>query len=984
MVARPRGANRIALLLGLLTPLTSLSCGWFAAERTPTDPKAIVDAIGANGLCVLIGLPDPGVAVRLAKASGLTIYVQTTSADQERQARQAAGSAGLLGRRIFVDQVAPGRVLLADNLADGVVAEPGVLAGEAGQRELTRILRPRGHALVGKRVITKPAPGGTDSWSHPYHGPDNNPLSTDALARAPFTTQFLAEPLFSSQPEVTVAAGGRLFKAFGHMTFRAYQNPMINTLIAMSAYNGTLLWTRPLKDGFMIHRNTMIATPDTLYLADDVSCKLIDAATGTVTREIVAPADRSEGPVWKWMALEGDVLYALLGPTEVAAPVAKGTETRIGGWPWDMWPGYDYKDPHTAWGFGKSLVALDVKTGAPLWDHHEDEPLDARGVCMAAGRIYFFCPGKFLGCVDARTGRRVWKTSDPAVLDAIGPNEKAQFYITGFATTAYMKCHNDMLMFAGPQRRSLLGVSAVDGKLLWQKKGGNFQLVLRDDAVYALGEQNGKSYKLDYQTGKVLTEFVGRRACTRATGTVDSVFCRATEGTIRWDVATDRLQHIAPMRPACHDGVVVSDGMLYWGPWICGCHLTLVGTICLTPAGGPVAAPAADRTPLLAQHRPDVRAVKPLPVDAADWPAYQADSQHSRTTRAAVPASVDVAWVYTPPAPLVPTAPVAAGGLVLVAGSDGQLHALDAASGRPRWEAATAGSVFFPPAIAQGRAYVGSNDGRVYAFEAATGAELWRFQAAPADRVIPVYGELVSTWPVAGGVVVEGGVVYAAAGISHFDGAHVYALDAVTGQVQWHNGDSGIVDPDVQNGISLCGSLRLDGGELSFPGGNVYATAVYDARTGQCRNKPAGPHTTRRIFLWPRKLWEPIDADDLAAPQGQVRVRTARNGRQIVVSVQPPGSDKPAWTADVLSYGGAAATANALLVLARTAEQELGQPVPQWLMAYNWKDGSVLWSRSLPASAVQHGLAVDAHGRVVVALEDGRVVCFTARDVPHE
>jgi outer membrane protein assembly factor BamB len=58
----------------------------------------------------------------------------------------------------------------------------------------------------------------------------------------------------------------------------------------------------------------------------------------------------------------------------------------------------------------------------------------------------------------------------------------------------------------------------------------------------------------------------------------------------------------------------------------------------------------------------------------------------------------------------------------------------------------------------------GLADGFVYATEAATGRPLWRFRAAPAERKIPVYGSLSSTWPVAGGVLVEKGVAYAAAG----------------------------------------------------------------------------------------------------------------------------------------------------------------------------------------------------------------------------
>ncbi len=49
---------------------------------------------------------------------------------------------------------------------------------------------------------------------------------------------------------------------------------------------------------------------------------------------------------------------------------------------------------------------------------------------------------------------------------------------------------------------------------------------------------------------------------------------------------TSRTEHIAPMRPPCQDGVLVSNGHLYWGPWMCGCALSLYGNIGLSPVEG--------------------------------------------------------------------------------------------------------------------------------------------------------------------------------------------------------------------------------------------------------------------------------------------------------------------------------------------------------------------------------------------------------------
>lgn len=89
-----------------------------------------------------------------------------------------------------------------------------------------------------------------------------------------------------------------------------------------------------LEERLNIHRNTMVATPEILYVADSRSCKKIDAASGEVLGEILAP-ESAAGPVWKWMAIEDGVLYALVGGQEVRDPTLRGTRTEAG-WPW-LW-----------------------------------------------------------------------------------------------------------------------------------------------------------------------------------------------------------------------------------------------------------------------------------------------------------------------------------------------------------------------------------------------------------------------------------------------------------------------------------------------------------------------------------------------------------------------------------------------------------------------------------------------------------------------
>ena len=491
----------------MLCLLGALAGRGHAAEGST---KQMLERIGINrGVCAVVGLPSGGVdqLLELVQGSEVTFYFQSDDPQQVEDVRRRSEAAGLLGARLFVDRGDLSHIHLADNLADAVLLARGSAAAVA-ESEVLRVLRPRGKALFPEREIVKPVPPGIDDWSHPFHGPDNNPQSMDQLARAPYLTQFLSGPLFVPMPEVSVAAGGRIFRAFGHIAHKTNQNAMLNTLICASVYNGTVLWQRPLPEGFMIHRNTMVATDNCLYLADHRSCKVIDAATGEIREEIVVPEGVSDGPVWKWMALRDGILYALVGGEEVAISTQPSDVRGLGHWPWGMWQGHEYKDAKNSFGFGRTFMALDLSTKKLLWSHREEEYLDARGVCLSGGRIFYTCPEKYLGCLDLQGGKPAWKNQDQDLLAAIGPNGPAQHYVTGYATTAYIKCHKNYLFFAGPQRSKLVVASADDGRLLWTKEHGNFLLVLREDGVYAAGPQGPgptdapTGYRFAYEDGR--------------------------------------------------------------------------------------------------------------------------------------------------------------------------------------------------------------------------------------------------------------------------------------------------------------------------------------------------------------------------------------------------------------------------------------------------------------------------------------------------
>jgi len=965
------------------------------ADAAPSPQSILRQLDSPRGICVVVGDREARQTIALARASELTLYVQLDDAGDVVVARRTAEAAGLLNRRVYVEHGSAARLHLADNLADLVVP-----LGDALERvpraEVLRVLRPGGKGLLGQETVTKSMLAGVDQWSHPYHGPDNNPQSTDQIARAPYLTQFLAEPYYGPMPEVTVISGGRMFKAFGSRAFLRPQWPVLNTLMAFNAYNGTLLWQRPLDPDFMIHRNTIIATPDTLYLADATSCKRLDAATGELKDEIKVPEDLSDGPVWKWMALDGGVLYALVGEKEPPGDALRGPGFRGAGWPW-------WKIDQYAWGFGRTLLAIDPASKKVLWQHREPDPLDTRAMCLKGERIYFYSHRKFLGCLDAKTGKTVWKTDDRAVLDAIGEHHPAQFPATGFATSAYAKCSDDAIYFAGPTRTKLVAVSAKDGRLLWQYPQGAFQLVLRDNTVYALGA-NQPSQKFHPLTGEVLGSLPNRAGCTRATGSVDRIFVRGGgDGTFSWDTHSEKLYPLSPMRPACHDGVVVAGGQLYWGPWMCGCNLSLIGIVCLGPAGDFDYSQHATEAERLQATVPESANVASLEQTADDWPTYRRDNARGARSVKAVPLSAAQRWQYTPEATHTCSAPVAVDGLIFVGGSDGVVRALNATDGKVKWQAYTGGAIRVPPTVAAERAFVGSADGWVYAFEATSGRLLWRFRAAPVERKIPVYGALSSTWPVASGVLVEEGVAYAAAGIANYDGTHVYALEAATGKIRWQNNTSGDTAGGQGAGASVQGDLLSVGGKLYLAGGNRTPLVSYDLKDGHSETaRPTKVGSDRR---------GPRGHDLFARADGSVAVSNwtplytrvedrhyidyaeLSAGRSVCVVLQNAvgvglpgqgegGSVKPLWLEKPFHEIVAVALAENAVVVAGTS-REFAQPdgavkETYGIAALDIRNGQPLWSHPLPAGPVAWGLAIDRRGQILVTLRDGRVLCYGA------
>lgn len=988
-------------------------------------PWYLAQAGRSHGVCVAIVDGDAGPAVDIASKTAFLVHVLARQPGAVQQAWKAASEKKWPLDRLVAEPWTKASLPHADNTVDLVLAfvpETPELAKEA-----ERVLCPGGKMAFGLpqpgAFRVKATPAGVDNWTHWEHGPDNNPVSTDSVIKAPYMTQWMGGPYYNTMPAITTISDGRMFTAMGHIAHHEREEPWLNTLLARNGYNGSELWRKRLPDGYMVHRSAFVATPDTFYMIDlnGDGCVMLDPETGAEKGHIRTPEVAGN---WKWIVLQDGVLYALAGqqPDPAETTVVR---SKIPAWSWNELSAGYYMD-RVPWGFGETLLAYDLAAGKVKWTHQENPgTVDSRGLALGGGKLFFYAPEARLGCLDAQTGKVVWTNEDAEMRKLIEQVGQGLTSTPGWRSSATCVYSPEVLFYQGQTLANVVAVSTADGKRLWNRpKTSNNPNVLYLDGKALVGiGPDGDTLALDPKTGETVADLgFKKRSCARLTATPDSLFVRGwPEGITRYDRATGKITFDGAMRPACNDGIIGANGLLYVGPWPCDCGLALIGTAGFCSAK-PVAADTVESRLFRAQE------IKPSAsgdVSDKDWYAHRGGNSHTGASTAELTGRLFPLWTTASGPAFLPTTPVAASGRVYVAGDDGLVRAYDAASGLPAWSYATAGPILVAPTCWNGRVYVGSGDGYVYCLDAGNGALLWRFQAAPTERRIMLYGRLCSNWPVHTGVLVQDKTAYFAAGFIDSDGTYVYALDAETGAQKWVNAATGHLDEGLRKGVSAQGILTIQGGRLWLAGGNVMGPSPYDLETGEyVGDKSVGtgaPRSNRGEELavfendWllvggrlryssmenvvspasyylalnnslvketgkgsVTPVWDGNDFVYLPEREAPPRAFHAKELRDDMKEKQYKKKLEDKWTADTLAKGlttGLAMGADYVAVTyAVQAQRTLWYNHAVGLI--DRATGAMAAKQDLPSAARMNGMAIDRDGRLVVALEDGRLVCF--------
>jgi eukaryotic-like serine/threonine-protein kinase len=137
------------------------------------------------------------------------------------------------------------------------------------------------------------------------------------------------------------------------------------------------------------------------------------------------------------------------------------------------------------------------------------------------------------------------------------------------------------------------------------------------------------------------------------------------------------------------------------------------------------------------------------------------------------------------------SSPLVWNGTVYFGSGDGNVYALDGATGTLKWKFKTGDVVHASPAIADGMVFIGSWDSYFYALDAANGGLKWKFKTGEDPDIHNQQG-------IQSSAAVMDGMVYFGC-----RDAHLYALDELTGQMKWSYSTKGswvIASPAVRDG----------------------------------------------------------------------------------------------------------------------------------------------------------------------------------------
>lgn len=762
------------------------------------EAKNILEKSGIRGGLIVHVNCGNGILTEALKANE-SYLVQGLDSKMEnvRKAREYIASKQEYGP-ISIDQLMGNYLPYKDNLVNMIIAEN---LGDISKDEAMRVLAPNGVLMTKgsgewkKTVKTKSDK--LDEWNQYLYNAGGNPVSNDDIVGPVRNYQWIGSPRWGRHHDTTasmsalVSANGRIFYILDEGPTESIELPSENFLVARDAFNGTILWKKPilewydhlftLKSGPAYLPRRLVAIGDRVYVTLGINAPLseLDAATGKVLRTFPNTEKTSE------IIFSDNTLFLVIGRPEKTDKKYTPKETYV-------WSNADWARSEWGWGRDPGLImAINMSSGNSLWT--KKSPIAPLSLSADSRSVYFYDGDKLIS-LNRNNGTQKWQSEE---------------IISKKIDTAYaprIVIYEDVLLFSigskgFMQPGRLIALSTTDGKKLWdapQPGSGHYspEDVFVIDGVVWVGrtanvQDDGNYYGRNLHTGEMVEEIPGYKAkywfhqrCYPSKATKNYIIpSRTGIEFIDLEEKTWDINHYT--RGGCTYGIMPSNGLIYTPPHACACYMEakLNGFGALAPAGSLKkqleTASTEDRLEKGPAYNREIRDSS----GAEDWPTYRHDTKRSGYTTTQVSSDVGSQWQVRLGGKL--SSPVVAGNSMYISSVDTHtLYAMDTTNGNILWNYTVGGRLDSPPTIYKGRVLFGSADGYVYCLNSADGALIWRFRAAPMNLRMVAYEQVESVWPVHGNVLVQNDKIYCVAGRSMFmdGGMRLLQLNPITGE----------------------------------------------------------------------------------------------------------------------------------------------------------------------------------------------------------
>ena len=540
----------------------------------------------ADGYAVVLGLSNIHLIEELLRTSELRVIAVGSDEARINQLRQRLVTDGGYADRLQLIVGDPSTADIPPYIANLLIVADEVAAPMDSDERVKRmfeILRPYGgtacvvtpnggnakllsHVSPGNLpgvktrstddmvLVTREGPlAGSAMWSHETGDASRSFFSRDELVKAPLGVLWYGDGPdhgfykrkdygHGVKPQV---AGGRMFAL----------QIATNTLHAVDAYTGRLLWTRKVGGSARY-----VSMPEAVYVGDNRECLILDAASGETLQTFSLDVGKSDDvPV--------SVTDVRVDGASIVIAVRFNKENSI---------------PKGRWN-SELIVCLDRASGKQLWSRMAEHRYNTAAIAVAGGRVFCIDShspeeiGKMkrrgvdttglastVLAINDRTGAETWKkvvNDPPAVMDS--PNFMS------------LRTRDDWLQYSVDHDQIIAGkndhtfaVDASTGNEIWKAPmRGNQPLILGPETFI---NQAGHTY--DVKTGKLISgaALFRRGGCNYAVGNVNLLFLRSNCAAYV-DVKTGKQFNIRSLRSGCSNSLVAADGLLNVPCFSVGC-----------------------------------------------------------------------------------------------------------------------------------------------------------------------------------------------------------------------------------------------------------------------------------------------------------------------------------------------------------------------------------------------------------------------------